>query len=115
MTSGYCATAAVAALTLLAACATPPPPPTPVTPLTARVVNYTCAGSKHTTVAYGTTTATVAGETLVDDGAGHYSWPAAGTHHVWALDGAGLGTLSIHDSVKGTDTVVMTGCKADAG
>lgn len=99
---------------LLAGCAAPPPPPTPVTALSAKVVNYTCSGGKRMTVAYGASTATLAGnEKLVDDGSGRYSWPSDGTHHVWAVAG-GVGTLSLHDGTKNTDTVVNSDCKPNA-
>ena len=102
-------------LLLLAACAAPPPPPTPTAAISARVVKYTCAGNSHMTVSYGNGTATLAGpETLLaDDASGqHYSWPSDGTHHVWALSG-GIGTLSLKDGAKGTQTVVQSACKPD--
>ena len=98
----------------LSACATPPPPPTPVADVGAKVVKYTCAGGSHLTVAYGNGTATLAGpETLLADATGQrYTWPSDGTHHVWTLAG-GLGTLSLKDGAKGTETVVQSACKPD--
>lgn len=107
---------ALAALTLSSACATPPPPPTPAATIAARVVKYTCAGNTHMTVSYGATTATLKGpETLLqdDDAGNHYSWPSDGTHHVWALQD-GIGTLSLRDGTKGSETVEQTACKPDA-
>ncbi|MBI1172042.1 hypothetical protein GC209_11630 [bacterium] len=107
---------ALASLCLLGACATPPPPPTPAATIAARVVHYTCKGNSHVTVSYGNSTATLPGpETLLQDDAEgtHYSWPADGTHHVWALKD-GIGTLSLRDGTKGTESVVQSACKPDA-
>lgn len=107
--------ASVVALILLSACTTPPPPPIPVADVGAKVVKYTCAGNGRVTVSYGNGTATLPGpETLLADETGQrYTWPSDGTHHVWSLAG-GVGTLSLSDGTKGTETVVQSGCKPDA-
>ena len=43
-----------------------------------------------------------------------YAWPSDGTHHIWVIGADGLGTLSLSDGSKRTETVQLTGCKADA-
>ncbi|MGV8986730.1 MAG: hypothetical protein ACOH2H_10635 [Cypionkella sp.] len=103
------------ALGLMGACVEPPPPATPDATIAAKIVNYTCTGNHRMAVSYGASTATLAGpETLLLEADGQrYSWPSDGTHHVWALKD-GIGTLSLHDGTKGTDSVVQSGCKPDA-
>lgn len=115
MTRCCVATTSVVALILLSACVAPPPEAPKPPPLPGKEVHYTCTGSTHLTVVYGDGKVTLPGpETLLaDDGTNQrYSWPADGKHHVWSLSGE-IGTLSLHDSAKGTETVEKSGCKPD--
>ena len=110
----------IAPVVLLAACVTAPEPPAKPAPiLPASTIIYTCARNKPLTVSYDTGTATLPGpETLLSEPVAvgqRYAWPSDGTHHVWVLDAAGVGTLSLSDGAKGTETVALSGCKADAG
>lgn len=99
---------------LLAGCVAPEEVAKPAPALPGKVVKYTCATGGKISVDYGEGKITLAGpETLIqEEGKQRWSWPSDGTHHVWELDGAGLGTLSL--SAAGSETVVKSGCKADA-
>lgn len=104
---------AILGLGLLAGCVTPEEPEKTAPALPGRVVKYTCASGGHLSVTYGEGKVTVVGETLVQEGSGQrWSWPSDGTHHIWELDGAGLGTLSL--SAAGDVSVKQSACKADA-
>jgi hypothetical protein len=110
---------AIGAVTLLSACVTPPPAPTPAADMPGKVVKYTCTGGSHLSVTYGNGTAMLPGpeNLLLEEGAAgkRYSWPSDGTHHVWVLDANGTGTLLMKDGTKGgAESVVKSGCKADA-
>jgi hypothetical protein len=109
----------IGAVTLLSGCVTPPPAPTPAADMPGKVVNYTCAGGSHLSVTYGNGTALLPGPEnllLEEGGAGQrYSWPSDGTHHVWVVGADGMGTLLLKDGTKGgKESVVKSGCKADA-
>ena len=110
------ATLTLPAVILLTGCL-PAPAPKPAPVLPASTVTYTCAGNKPLKVAYDNGTATLPGpETLLSDPVAsgqHYSWPADGSHHIWVIGADGLGTLSLGDKAKGTETVQLSGCKAD--
>ncbi|MCW1917653.1 hypothetical protein NX862_02705 [Rhodobacter sp. KR11] len=96
----------------LSGCVTPPEPEKAPPVLPGRVVEYKCAAGGSVTVDYGEGKVTLPGpETLIqEEGVQRWSWPSDGTHHIWALDGAGVGTLSL--SSAGSVAVEKSGCVA---
>lgn len=96
----------------LGACVAPEEPEKAPPVLPGRVVDYACATGGKLTVTYGEGKVTLPGpETLIqEEGVQRWSWPSDGTHHIWELDGAGVGTLSL--SSAGSVAVEKSGCAA---